>query len=149
MSSSGSWPVLVLHPEPSRILAALLVAVHLAALLAVLAMGFPWPVTALSCAGLGANLVMTLRRYVLFRVRTGIRGARWNPDGSWAVWGGDGLPREAILHSGSMATRQVSVLNFKCPGARTESLVLLRDAVETQTMRRLVARFRLAGSHKR
>lgn len=149
MSSNESWPVLVLQPEPSRLLAGLLVCVHLAALLSLFAMGFPWWASTSGGMVLAINLTRTLRRTVFYRGGRGVRGARWNPDGSWAVWDQEGRVREATLGSGSMATRQVSVLNFKHPGFRAHSLVLLRDALDEETMRRLVARFRLSGCHDR
>jgi hypothetical protein len=147
MSSNESWPALVLQPEPSRFLAGLLVCVHLAALLSLVAMGFPWWVSTPGGLVLAINLPRTLRRTVFYGGGRGLRGARWNPDGSWTVWDGEGRVREATLGAGSMATRLVSVLNFKRSGFRTDSLVLLRDALDAETMRRLVARFRLSGRH--
>jgi len=149
MSSNESWPALVVQPEPSRFLAGLLVFVHLAALLSLVAMGFPWWVSTPGGLVLAFNLIRTLRRTVIFRGGRAVRGARWNPDGSWVVWDREGRVHKATLGAGSMATRLVSVLNFKHTGFRTHSLVLLRDALDAETMRRLVARFRLSGRHNR
>lgn len=145
MSSSGSWPVLIIEPGTSRWLAALLVLAHALALISIVVTGLPAWVSVSGCVLLAANLAHTIRRHVLRKGRSGLRGARWNPDGSWAVWGGDGQVRDAALVPGSVVTRQFSVLNFRGPGMRTDALVLVRDAVDAETMRRLVTRFRLDG----
>lgn len=144
MSRPGFSAPLRIEPGRSRLLAAALAAVHGVGVGVLLTL--PWaPVLQASAAGLLAlHGIRSLRVHVL---RPAVQAAWWSPDGRWRLRlrGAPGW-EEAQPTGAAFVTRHLAVLRFRLESGRRVGLLVLPDAVPTQTRRRLVLRWRCRRS---
>lgn len=146
MSSQGFEGALELRPRPSRWLARTLFAAHGLAAVAVVA-GVPH-----RGAMIGLLLALTLSAYHAFKVHvqrrnpSAIRRAVWHSDGRWFVENNARVTAEARLQPHSYLHPRLVILHFEMLRCGSKnSLLLLPDSLDFQTLRLLRARLRLVG----
>jgi toxin CptA len=146
VSSTKSAPPLVLALRPSRILIALLALVHLGAVILLWLLPWPLAIRLAVISLLIANLLWVLRRLPGVRGPRNLQCAEWLGDGRWLLHGFGGESFEAELQADSFVHPVLVVLNFRLRGSRAgRSLVLFRDALERETLRRLRVRLGSEG----
>ncbi len=120
----------------SRVLAALLMLAHSGALALLALLPLAWWVRMLLAGALLCSLWLTLNRHALRRGKRAITRLLWESDESWLLQGADGKERRARLKPGSYVSPRLVILNFDA-GRRPCSVVLLPDAVEAESLRKL------------
>lgn len=146
MSSNPFSHNLIIRPEPSRLLAILLLGAHVlsAAVLVVLRVEL-W-VLVLAATLILMSLTHTLRVHVLRRGAKAMRQLVLKPEGGWTVWDGTGRQWAATLRPDWFAHPKLVVLNLTLEQGGRRSLVLLPDSVPQEGMRRLIVYLRWYAS---
>ncbi len=132
-----------LWPEVSRLLAFYLSATHLAALCVIvllsIGMGFQFV--------LGGLVLLSFfhcwRSDLLGLGRDAVYGVEWDTDGDWTLETGDGHRGAAVLSAHPFVHPWFVILHFKSEHGRRHRLILPRDALDSETLRRLRVCLRL------
>lgn len=143
MGSHRDWPPLVIRPRRSLGLAVFTTATHLLAAAAI----WPLPIGAGRCVlllAVAASLVYLLHARVLGLAPWSIRAAAWLPDGSWRLTLVSGREITAGLLPSTFVSVPLVVLNFRHRW-QWRSLVLTRDSIDPEQLRRLRQRLRVRG----
>ena len=141
MSSIKSLVPLRITPRRSPWLAALLLFMHIGALIIIILLPLPAWAKALLGAMLVTSLWFTLNTHVLRRSQTAIVEALWDGDGQWTIRTADGQEREGRLLPGGYVSTGLIILRFALESNwRRCSLVLLPDALDAATLRQLRVR---------
>jgi toxin CptA len=135
-----------LRPGISRRLGQFLILTHGTAAVAALLLPIPWYARAGLIGVLAADLGYQAGRHLVRRLPWAVCEAVWESDGSWMLTLSSGEQREARLLSTSFVSVPLIVLNFRCGRWRRCSLVLPRDSLDPDLLRRLRVRLRLTGS---
>lgn len=135
MWSNSSARPLVIHPEPSRCLAAWLVLVHGLAGAGLIAAAMPL-VAAVGVGVLLFSLNIHLMRLGFLAGRPVIQGLRLEVDGRCRVQTADGHWRPAVILPGSFCAPWLCVLQLRVEG-RWQSLSLAPDSLPADQLRRL------------
>ncbi|RMD71251.1 MAG: hypothetical protein D6819_02210 [Gammaproteobacteria bacterium] len=143
MSSRGSER-LHLRLRPSRLLALVLLLLHGGALLALAPL--PWPpwLVLLVSAGVIASLFHSLRRYALLLDPASVVELLWEEDGSWHLLTAQGEEVRARL-AGAASYAHLVVLSFRLEGDGGRAVVILPDALDVQSFRRLRMHLSMRG----
>ncbi len=88
------------------------------------------------------SLVHGLRSQVLRSGRFALRAAELGADGSWLLYTAKGAIQSASLSRSSFVRPRLTVLNFSTGRFGRSSMILLPDAVDGETLRRLRVRLR-------
>ena len=143
MGSHDEQPPLVIRPGFSRLLAGLVLVTHLGALAvaAMLPVAWPWRL------GLGVSIFLSLGYNWATHVQPlhpwALFEAVWEADGTWTLTRLSGDAVTATLLPSTFVAVGMVVLNLRCSRFRTYSLVLLRDGLDPDLLRRLRVRLRL------
>jgi toxin CptA len=132
--------------RPSRMLATAVALGHLAALAAAVT-GLPAPAAALVAGGLALSAAYHLR-VATHRSSRAVAGLAFRADGSLAVAGPTGAWLQAELRHCAAPTGWLAVLSARDQAGRSRTAVILPDAIDPETFRRLRAwlRWRTAPS---
>ncbi len=137
-----------LHLElrPSRILAALLLAVHGGAAGCVLIVPLPWPMHMVLVGAVLFSLYRTASRRALLASHRAVTRLVWDELGEWVVVFGNGDELPAHLLPDSFVSPLGVVLNLASlvPPGRY-AVVILPDSLDRNSFRRLRVRLRLEG----
>ena len=137
MSSNTFSPSQFVRPEPSKLLATVLLLAHLLTW----AVMFFLPVSVWVLLVLSVLIVLSfihvMRVHVLNRGQRAIRKLRRNSDGSWNIRDTHGVYWLAHLQEGTFAHPRLVILNLELSDGTKRSVVLLRDSVTKDTLRRL------------
>lgn len=133
---------LTLELNPSRTLAALLVLAHGGALALLVLLPLAWWARVLLTGALLCSLWLTLNRHALRRGESAITRLVWENDDTWLLMRADGKEQRAQLKPGSYASPRLVILNFDA-GRRPLSVVLLPDAADTESLRKLRVRLQM------
>ncbi|MEW5756941.1 MAG: protein YgfX [Pseudomonadota bacterium] len=145
MSSSVFDRPLRLELKPSRYLYLLILIGYGGALLLLWLTPLWWPVKLLLTLALLGDGWRQVRRHVWYRHCAAIPALIWHEDGRWVV-PGDGTREDSELTlKQSFVHPWLVVLNFAAGRWRTNSVVILPDALEHDTFRRLRVRLRMEG----
>jgi hypothetical protein len=139
-SSPPSAVPLHLVLEPSRALAAALVAVHFLAAAAALANPLPLWFRLALCGGVLLSCYLTLREYVL---DPKVRGLSLGADGRWEIIFRHGVAA-VDPSAGTVVTRWLVVLHLASESAAF-AIPILRDSVDPESFRRLRVHLRIQG----
>ena len=133
----------------SRILAAVLVSVHAAAMVAVVVLPFAWWIRLAGCALLFASASLTVRQYAFVRGSQACSRLRIANDRVCKLeLDGDRILTGRLL-SGWLASPFLIVVQVRCNNERlARKLVLLPDSADSEILRRLriFLRFSIARS---
>lgn len=141
MSSQKSVTPLHLKPRRSRLLAGFILATHGGAIVLLLVSLPLWAGLLLS-AGVVASLVTTLNRHVLMRGPNAFVELNWDSAGNWSLLDRDGKTHRAHLLRSSYLYVNLVILNFEV-NRRNRSIILLPDAIDRDTLRRLRVRLNI------
>ena len=83
---------------------------------------------------------------VLRRSPHAIQTALWQADGSWFLTFVDGRQQEVELSPSTFVSLSLVVLNFRAGRLRRYATPLFRDALDSETLRRLRQRLRIDGA---
>ncbi len=126
---------------PSRWLAILLVIAHGGALALFTVLPLAWWWRIFLAGALLLSLWLTLNRHALRRGERAITRLVWDSDDTWLLIHADGKEQRAQLKPGSYVSPRLVILNFD--GGRfgwQQSVVLLADALDAESLRKLRAR---------
>lgn len=142
MSDHHRRPSLRLRPRRSRLLALLLVAIHLLAASAswLLPLGLGWRLLLLVTIVLSLGYSIWAR--VLALAPWSLREAIWNDQG-WRLRFADGRTRDASLLPSTLILPQLVILSFRVGWARTHHLILTEEVIAPELLRRLRVRLQL------
>ncbi len=129
---------------PSRWLAALLVVAHGGALGLLVLLPLAWWWRIFLAGALLLSLGLTLNRHALRRGERAITRLVWDSDDTWLLIHADGKEQRAQLKPGSYVSPWLVLLNFG--GGRfggQQSVVLLADALDAESLRKLRARLQM------
>ena len=138
---------LVLDLGPSRRLGRLLAAAHLAAAASLWLAHVPAIVQIALTAVLAARLARHLPLHARRRHHASVERLVWDAQGMWRLWLRDGRVYQAELLPAAYVQRFLAVLRFRCEDGRTRTAILLPDAVEPETFRRLRVRMTIHTEH--
>ncbi len=145
MSSTAWSGGLLIHPRPSRVLAALLTLAHLGAALCIALLPVdPW-IRGPAAVVILLSLVGHLHRGLLGRGPGAVRAVYWAPDGAWLVTDAAGGLHPAGLDGETFVSPFLTILNLKLHEGGRRSVVLLPDSIEPARLRRLNARVRMSS----
>jgi len=92
--------------------------------------------------GVVCNLVYTLNRHVLMHGQYAIAELAWAINGDWHLITRDGKRHDAQLLRSTYLHARLVILNFVVDGGK-RSIILLPDALDTNTFRRLRVRLQI------
>lgn len=97
-----------------------------------------------------ASALVTLNVHALLYAKRAIARLAWEADGRWRLHTAAGREFTARLLPGSYANAALVILNFALDDGRwrRRSVVLLPDAVDAATLRRLRVRLRMVRSEE-
>ncbi|MGE0080618.1 MAG: protein YgfX [Thiohalomonadaceae bacterium] len=75
-----------------------------------------------------------------------ITAAMWRPEGDWHLTSADGMSGEATLAPECYVSPYAVVLRFQGTAGRVRTLVILADALDADTLRRLRVRLRITAA---
>lgn len=143
MSSAGSAPPLVLRRKPSRRLAALLFAIHVAALSG---LGLPMLIPTWTKAVLAALVVfsgvLSLRRDAGLRTADAVLRLGWSEGEQWWLETRAGARVHGRLREDSLVLPGLVILRLDIEPRGTRSVILPADGTEFDDLRRLRVRLR-------
>ncbi|MCL4316389.1 MAG: hypothetical protein M1527_06075 [Gammaproteobacteria bacterium] len=131
-----------LELNPSRTLAALLVLAHGGALALLVLLPLAWWARVLLIGALLCSLWLTLNRHALRRGESAITRLVWENDDTWLLMRADGKEQRVQLKPGSYVSPRLVILNFDA-GWWPLSVVLLPDAADTESLRKLRVRLQM------
>ena len=143
MSSTGYDVQLDIRLNPSRWLTALVITMHVVAMIIVVALSVTIPVWLVIglVAIIALSLYRTLNKDVLLRSRRAIVRVIVSPDDDWILMTREGKNYKATLLPGSYVHPYLMILNFSLVQERRKlSVVLLKDSLDPTTARHLRAR---------
>jgi hypothetical protein len=147
-NKSASRPItepLLLELQPSRLLSAGMIVLHLGAAVIVFALnGLPWP-GKLFLLGLVVGSGIYYWKYVIHsQYPNTIKRLIWRADGEWVLELASGKKLEAELLPNAYVHPWLVVLGFRdMETGRGRRLALFHDALEAELFRRLRVRLRL------
>jgi len=142
MTKPDTAAPLLIRPQPSRRLAALLGLLGVASIVVCLALPLVWP------ARIGLILVVVLwlsyetSLHLLRRLPWAVREVLWGADGTWLVTDASGAQITAQLAPTTFVGVGLIVLNLRCGRLRRCHLPLFSDSLDPSQHRRLRARLR-------
>ena len=147
MRAPRSYPPLVLQPRVSRWLLGWAVVTFLLALAVIAALSLGWLTVPLSAAVL-LGAWRTLWRAVLRRAPGSIQSATWESDGTWVLQHVSGRECVARLAPTTFVSPLGVALVFIIEESwwRRRTLALAPDSLDSNTLRRLRQRLRLAST---
>ena len=129
--------------RPSRALATILVAAHLAAAGAVVPLELPIGAKLALGALAATSLVHALRRYAFLKGRTAARALELRSADEASLQTGDGTWHDARILTTTYVSARLGVVNLKVRGALLpRHVVILPDALDAEDFRRLRVRLR-------
>ncbi len=143
--SRGSAP-LHLELRPSRLLQALLLAVHGGALVAALFVPLPWPLRLLVALALLVSLRYSVARWASLSARRAVVALLRDELGEWHATLAGGGELSLRLLPDSYVSGWLVVLNFSGGTRRALPVVILPDMLDRESLRRLRARLRMEGT---
>ena len=141
MSSQKSVTPLRINRRRSRLLAGFILTTHGGAVVLLLVSLPVWAGVLLS-AGVMTSLVYTLNRHVLLRGPTAYVDLNWDSEGNWTLLDRGGKAHQARLLRSSCLYVSLVILNFEVE-RRNHSVILLPDAIDKDTLRRLRVRLNI------
>lgn len=143
MSSHAYAAPLSIRPEPSRYLGAALILMHAGAALTSLLTALPLWLRVVLVIAVAVSLFRAWRTHLGTRR---IVAAVWRPEGEWHLTTADGKRITATLAPECYVSPYAVVLRFKDVAGRVRTLVLLPDALDADTLRRLRVRLRITAA---
>jgi toxin CptA len=134
---------------PSRILAAVLITMHVAAIIAVSALPVPIWIRVAADALLLANAALVVRRHALVKGSRACSGLRICDDGDCTLKFASDRSATGRLQPGWLASPLLVVARIRCDGKRlARTILLLPDSSDADVLRRLriFLRFAITGS---
>jgi len=123
--------------RPSRGFAALLAAVHAAALLVIVLMPLPAAVVAVAALPVAASALWSIRRQALRRGRNAVTALEFADRETLQLRDGDGLWHGGRLSGSSTVGAALTVLNIGLDGGTTRHVVITADGIDRDDFRRL------------
>ena len=143
--AAGLYAPLRLIPGPSVQLGGWLVATHLTAAAAVVLTPMPPAVMPCLLLLIAASLLRAHRRHIARTDPRAVVEAVWEADGRWVLALAGGERTEARLQPDSFVSVPLVILNFSAGSRlRGHSLVLPKDALDPESLRKLRVRLKLA-----
>jgi toxin CptA len=145
-ASSRRLPTLYVAVRASRRLAWILCALHAIALGVLATVSIPAYAKAAGIVAVLATGIRAVRRHALLAQRDACVAVRLKDNGKCEIVRRDGSLVEGRIHGGTALLAGVTIVRVTRPGHRRRvSVVLMRDAVDRDAMRRLKVRLRWAG----
>lgn len=141
MSSQRSVTLLRINRRRSRLLTGFILTTHGGALVLSL-ISLPLWAGLLLSAGVMTSLVHTLNRHVLLRGPNAFVELNWDGEGNWTLLDRDGKTHRARLLRSTYLHVSLVILNFEV-NRRNHSVILLPDAIDKDTLRRLRVRLNI------
>lgn len=141
MSLQESVIPLQLRPHRSRWLAGFILFSHGGAILLALISLPLWAALLLSL-GIAYSLVYTLNQHVLMRDPDTVSELIWDSNGDWRLIARNGTSINAQLLKSTYLHAKIVILNFVV-NSRNRSIILLPDALDPDSFRRLRVRMQL------
>jgi hypothetical protein len=143
MSSPKFKAPLRITPEHSRLLTALLVGMHLAALMMLLFLPLARPLLAASGLLIAFSLYSTLCSHVFGPGKRAVKSLVWQPSGRMFIEDGQGEVQRVIAADDSLVHPLAIVLNLTLDDRSKRALVLLPDSAPAGVLRDLRKRLRI------
>lgn len=141
MSSQRFAAPLRIKLRRSRLLTGFILTTHGGAVVLLLISLPIWAGLLLS-TGVIASLVLTLNRHVLMRGPQAFTELNWDSEGNWTLIDLDGKTHRARLLGSTYVYVSLVILNFEV-NRRNRSVILLPDAIDKETLRRLRVRLNI------
>ncbi len=142
MWSTGYATPLVLEPGTSKHLQYLLYLTHLGPLPLLMPLQLPWWIKLLCGLGLVISLIRLHSVYLAQSSARRLRRLEWQQGDQWVLGYADTFAAATLI--GDVDVRRYWVLlRFRLDAGGTRSMLLMRDAVDTESFRRLRVRLRI------
>lgn len=137
--------VIRIVPRASRQLMLFIWSSHVSALLLILLLTMPVWLQLLLSVFILLSLIHTRNTHILRSNNSAITAAEWDGEEEWLLFTGKGKRCRARLLGSSYVQPWLMVLNFMCLGKEggRASLILMPDALDADSQRRLRVRLRL------